>query len=772
MKMKKCLYLLLMGIMFIMIIAQIIQVQATANVAKLYCDKLGEQFGNYRYQIQEEGAGQRGICVLPNSQQVDAWDFFTGKVAVEYSYCARKGYESKSQPGGIFSSDQQVCIVKDIDFLPGVDVPVVDLVDLKYKEQEVIGTPPGITGQTPAPTGGLPEYRYQDFSNWDWRNPPVSTKWAKNKYPFFDEINGWLTTIKDQSSCMACWSFGTLGSIESKYKINSNNPLLDPDLSEQYLVSDCCTECGNCNGGSRYSSFDYLMRYGISDEQCFPYKNLNYGCVPCTDQVSRLWKIDDYVVNQYAGVSDVKQKIIDNGPVTIIMNWGGTWDDNCVYKCNGNENEGTHIVVLAGYKDTGDVNTGYWIAKNSFGLNWPGRCNIGDGYFKLGFDTCSVGATLYPKKVIAPDFKPSIVLNSPANGFLGQDPVVNFGFTVYTKIPNGRAKCYLWVDGTQRKYLIVNDGKPSTISDRFDMGKHSWKIECWEEKMGINASSETRNFELKFQGNDEEKKTYVYLTEPYDNYSSNGSVTLGCEAYDSRKINNLSLYINISGWTLIITNNLCEQNCYLEYSGLFQQSSYKWNCLVDGSNKIWARDNFTFNILPRPGNESGPSGPGGQIVNDPVEFNGGLGLDFKTSLGACSKSSKRCWSTSVLQQCMGGKWGNLQFCAYGCDPYLLRCKSCREGERRCSEDSVNVMVCSQGSWKTQLCAQGCDGSECISGSQESSEGDTSGGIYLIFGGILIVFIALLVVIILLARRRNNAYADRNSKFMKMIKDEI
>jgi putative hemolysin len=765
--MKSYFYLLLACVGFLLICAQIVQVHATANVAELYCAKLGEDFGNYSYQTREEEAGQRGVCVLPDNQQVDAWDFFTGKVAVEYSYCAKRGYESISKPGGIFSSDQQVCIVKDIDFLPGIEVPMANMIDLNYKEEDIGGIMPAKVGSPPG--NGLPEYSSQDFSNWDWRNPPVSTKWAKNNYPFFDEINGWLTSIKDQSSCRACWSFGTLGSIESKYKINSNNSLLDPDLSEQYLVSDCCTACGNCNGGSRYASFEYIMRHGISDEQCFKYRGADSGCIPCVDQVSRLWKIDDYVVDQYAGVSDVKQKIIDSGPVTIIMNWGGTWDDNCVYKCDGNENEGTHIVVLAGYNDTGDVDTGYWIAKNSFGLNWPGRCNIGDGYFKLGFDTCSVGATLYPKRVSAPDFKPSIVLNSPANGFLGQGPVVNFGFTVHTKILNNRAKCYLWVDGIQRKYLIVNDGKPSTMSDRFDMGKHSWKIECWEEKMGINASSETRNFELKFQGNDEEKNTYIYLTEPYDHYSSNGNVTLKCEAYDSRKINNLSLYINISGWTLIITNNLCDQNCYLEYTGLFEKGSYKWNCLVDGSNKIWARDNFTFNILNESVNGSGTGGP---VLNDPGEFNGGLGLDFKTSLGACSKSSKRCWSTSVLQQCIEGKWGNLQFCAYGCDSSILRCKSCREGERRCSEDSVNVLVCSQGSWKTQLCSQGCDGSECISGSQEANESDLNVDVYLIFGSILLVLIVVLVIIVLLVRRRNNAYADRNTKFMKMIKNGI
>ena len=761
----------------IIIMAVLIQmsvVVATPNVAKLYCDKMNEEFGLYTYRIIEEAAGQRGVCVLPDNQVVDAWDFFTGKVATEYSYCAKKGYLSEIATDGMFSPDQQVCLIKTFEFLPSTKVAVEDMMGLDYKEQEVIIVPPDFEGHLPQ--GKPPEYRYEDFNYWDWRNPPESTKWAKQNYAFFDELNGWLTSIKDQGSCRACWSFGTMGATESKYKINSDDPLLNPDLSEQYLVSSCCEECGDCSGGSRYASFDYLVHNGVSDEQCFPYEGLDSGCTPCADNVARLWKIEDYDIAQYSGVNDLKQRIIDNGPVTIIMDWGGSWN-NCIYRCGENKKEeGTHIVVIAGYNDTGlDSRGGYWIVKNSFGLSWPGRCSIGDGYFKLGFDTCNVGAIIYPKRIIAPEVKPEIVLNSPEPDFSGKQRMVNFAFTVYTKM-HGAAQCYLIVDDIKKKTVTAIDGQSTTINYMLEYGNHSWRAECWEDKIGVKASSETRNFELEFQSEDGNQSTVVYISEPYNGYSGLENVTLKCEAYDTRTIRDLSLYINLSGWTMIITNDICDQSCFLEYAGAFDKGAYEWNCLAHGSQDAWAKENFTFNIVSEEWNESEEqnysNGSNGQHPNGFYNYNGGIGgtfARFETSLGTCLSSSRRCWSPSVLQQCIDGKWGGLMFCIYGCNPSSLRCRICKEGERKCDEEDKNVLVCSHDSWKTQICESGCYRDECLSGSQDI-EGDFD-EIYMMIGLPLIAILVIGAIIIFL-RRRNQDISDNNTKFMQAIKSGI
>ena len=59
------------------------------NPAAAYCDLLG-----YRYAVNTDKSGNKvGTCILPDGREVNAWDFYKGKVAPEYSYAALKGYE-------------------------------------------------------------------------------------------------------------------------------------------------------------------------------------------------------------------------------------------------------------------------------------------------------------------------------------------------------------------------------------------------------------------------------------------------------------------------------------------------------------------------------------------------------------------------------------------------------------------------------------------------------------------------------------------------------
>ena len=64
-------------------------------------------------------------------------------------------------------------------------------------------------------------------------DPPTSFDWRN--------FNGgdWMTVVKNQGSCGSCWSFAAVGVVEAQYNLLENNPDLDLDLSEQYLVSNC-----------------------------------------------------------------------------------------------------------------------------------------------------------------------------------------------------------------------------------------------------------------------------------------------------------------------------------------------------------------------------------------------------------------------------------------------------------------------------------------------------------------------------------------------------
>ena len=76
-----------------------------------------------------------------------------------------------------------------------------------------------------------------------------------------------------QGNCGSCWAFSAVGVVEAEYNIYDNDPDLDLDLSEQYLVSDCHSYGGmmQCCGGSDWRAISFIMSDGIPDEECMEY---------------------------------------------------------------------------------------------------------------------------------------------------------------------------------------------------------------------------------------------------------------------------------------------------------------------------------------------------------------------------------------------------------------------------------------------------------------------------------------------------------------------
>lgn len=165
-------------------------------------------------------------------------------------------------------------------------------------------------------------------THFDWRN------W---------QSQNWLTPAKQQG-CGDCWAFAAVGTMEAKYNIEQD-ALLNIDLSEQYLVSDCYAG-GNCNGRgattqARIHTLDYIKNDGISDEVCFPYIGRNCPCTRCPDWSTRLWKIDCH--GTVGDTIDAKKRaLLCHGP---LMTCGGG-----------------HCVILIGWDDADNS----WIVKNSW----------------------------------------------------------------------------------------------------------------------------------------------------------------------------------------------------------------------------------------------------------------------------------------------------------------------------------------------------------------------------------------------------------------------
>ena len=224
---------------------------------------------------------------------------------------------------------------------------------------------------------------------------------------YFDWKNkdgqNWMTPVKNQYNCGSCWAFSAVGTVEAQYNIAKNQSNYDLNLSEEQLVSGCPV-AGDCNGGYHDLALAYIKNTGIVNESCFPYIDANcyenvcgctHGCsnAQCSDNQcsssQAQYKIDDYEKIS-DNITNIKNWLINQGPLSVKMWYADyEWDNNLIMHCNPDSgwDKNWHMVIITGYNETGE----YWVVKNSWGPDW---WNDG-GYFKVGFDECSIQSQVY-----------------------------------------------------------------------------------------------------------------------------------------------------------------------------------------------------------------------------------------------------------------------------------------------------------------------------------------------------------------------------------------
>jgi C1A family cysteine protease len=342
-----------------------------SNPAGAYCTQLG-----YQYEIATApDHSQDGYCVLPDETRCEAWDFYAGVCGQSYSVCARQGLKTIPLQDGQdpYSARYSVCA----DSHNGKQVA-------SARELARVDQNTGLVSLSLQPPA--------DRSTLDWSGPqrmgtlPAAFDWRS--------INGvnWLTPVKNQAGCGSCWAFAAVAVAESYQNIQTNNPNLDLDLSEQNLVN--CVYGSNCSGGSSDNALTTIQTDGIVDESCNPYTGMNGTCGSgrCADWQSRLTHIGPVIENWFPASRDaIKQQVYAYGPAVVYMGiqyeYGGYFDANTVYRCTKDDHAASptyginHAVTLVGWDDAGQ----YWIIKNSWGSGWGSG-----GYFKLGYGECNV----------------------------------------------------------------------------------------------------------------------------------------------------------------------------------------------------------------------------------------------------------------------------------------------------------------------------------------------------------------------------------------------
>ncbi|PKL60266.1 MAG: hypothetical protein CVV33_03560 [Methanomicrobiales archaeon HGW-Methanomicrobiales-4] len=222
---------------------------------------------------------------------------------------------------------------------------------------------------------------------------PESFDWRDN--------NGdWTTPVRDQGDCGSCWAHAAIGVMESYWMIKNQDPSLQVDLSEQYLVS-CDINDSGCDGGDFETAMPYLVDtpgpdglIGVVSRSDYPYSEEQSSCKDLSG-IPRYradkWayvnaSADEGSENTVPPVDELKAAIYLKGPIAVGVEDDDEFDDYTggVFYTDADYEDTNHAVVLVGWgTEDGEE---YFIGKNSVGTEWGEN-----GWFRIDVESNRIG---------------------------------------------------------------------------------------------------------------------------------------------------------------------------------------------------------------------------------------------------------------------------------------------------------------------------------------------------------------------------------------------
>jgi hypothetical protein len=321
-------------------------------------------------------------------------------------------------------------------------------------------------------------------------------KVEKELPPIFNPTDAWgffLTSVKTQGKCGACWAMASAKALSDRYSILTFGRLIEdfspyamvtcqgtifpgPELDKEAMerINLDAHTSGACNGNTLYNSLDYLYSIGCVTSTCINYglfkdkgipdittiddpKNVpmcsylmgpKYESCLNRDRAARYYRtIAGYEVD--SDPESIKQEIYKWGPVVagfkMYDDFVNEYDGISIYtgpKPNA-KSQGGHAIEICGWGKEGDID--FWWICNSWGSNW----GLG-GFFrmKMNIKECELEDNVV---AFIPDF-PGFTLDmiqynvrakpemEKLRKWMGIDPITGYQFVTIPLIEKGELK--------------------------------------------------------------------------------------------------------------------------------------------------------------------------------------------------------------------------------------------------------------------------------------------------------------------------------------------
>lgn len=206
------------------------------------------------------------------------------------------------------------------------------------------------------------------------------------------------TSVKDQASCGACWSFSVIEQLESDAIRQLNYSKYNP-LSTQYLV-DCNTENAGCSGGWMETAYEFLLTHGIMSDGNYPYISGYFpkknNC-PLHNMANPIIQLLNYTFINYNTFDTktvelfMKNYVLTTGPLSIAVDATNfaTYISG-IYGLCSSQISLNHAVQIVGINLLNSTKS-YWIVRNSWGVTFGQK-----GFIFLPYMINACGLALYP----------------------------------------------------------------------------------------------------------------------------------------------------------------------------------------------------------------------------------------------------------------------------------------------------------------------------------------------------------------------------------------